>query len=407
MITGIAFRTWPMTASFAIAKRLEGIEPSPTLAIAALAATLQQAGRSILNLSVGEPDFDTPAFVRKAAVEAMERGATRYTPSAGTLSLREAIQAKFQADNRLDYPVASIVVTPGAKYALYALAQCLLNPGDRAVILAPYWVSYPDIIRLSGSGCLVLPTDARNRYTVDLDALDASLRPPTRLLIVNSPGNPTGIHYPRSQLEAIGSIVRRHPQVLIASDDLYEKILWQGLPFLNLPMVCPDLKDRCVVINGVSKSHAMTGWRIGYAAGPPSLIRTMVDFQSHTVSNPNSIAQAAAEAALRGSPAEVEHMVKTYHARHDFLVPRLNQMDGIQVQPADGTFYAFADCRTYLASHPEMDGDLGLARALLEQKGIAVVPGSAFGAPGHLRLSYATDEKILETAVSRLQEYFG
>jgi aspartate aminotransferase len=395
-----------MTASVAIAKRLEGIQPSPTLAIASLAASLQQAGRSILNLSVGEPDFDTPAFVRKAAWEAMERGLTRYTSSAGTVSLREAIQTKFRTDNGLDYPVTSIVVTPGAKFALYALAQCLLNPGDRAVILAPYWVSYPDIIRLSGAECHVLETDARNRYTIDRDALDASLQPPTRLLILNSPGNPTGIHYPRSQLEAIGSIVRAHPQVLVASDDLYEKILWQGLPFLNLAMVCPDLADRCVVINGVSKSHAMTGWRIGYAAGPPTLIRSMADFQSNTVSNPNSIAQVAAEAALRGSSADVELMVKTYQARHDFLVPELNQIDGIRVQPADGTFYAFADCRTYLERNPEIDGDVGLTRALLEQTGVAVVPGSAFGAPGHLRLSYATDEKILKTAVTRLQEYF-
>ncbi len=407
MITAIAPCTRPMTASLAIANRLAEIQPSPTLAIASLAATLKQAGRPILNLSIGEPDFDTPTFIREAAREAMERGLTRYTPAAGTPSLREAIQAKFRKDNQLDYPVTSILVTPGAKYALYALTQCLLNPGDRVVIIAPYWVSYPDIIRLSGAECHILQTDATDRYAIDIDALDASLKPPTRLLILNSPGNPTGVHYPRSQLDAIGSVVRRHPQIVIVTDDLYEKILWQGLPFLNLAMVCPDLVDRCVVINGVSKSHAMTGWRIGYAAAPPALIQAMADFQSHTVSNANSIAQAAAEAALSGDSSSIDQMVAAYHARHDYLVPRLNELNGIRVQPADGTFYAFADCRPHLGLNPAISDDQALACDLLERTGIAVVPGSAFGAPGHLRLSYATDDQTLEIAVSRLQEYFS
>ncbi|MHB1544312.1 MAG: pyridoxal phosphate-dependent aminotransferase [Gammaproteobacteria bacterium] len=396
-----------MKSTIRLSHRLTELTPSPTLAIAAKAADMESSGRPVINLSAGEPDFDTPELIRKAALLAMESGQTRYTPSQGTRPLREAIRDKFETDNQLHYPLDSILIAPGAKYALHALAQCLLNPGDRVVIVAPYWVSYPDIIRLSGAECTVLQTDARDRYRLDLDALDHALHPPSRFFILNSPSNPTGIQYRRAELESIGAILRRHPQIVIATDDLYEKILWSNEPFSNLPMVCPDLQDRCVVINGVSKTYAMTGWRIGYAAGPKVLIRAMADFQSHTIACANTIAQAAAEAALRSLPELITGMVTTYHNRHDYLVPELSRLAGVTITPADGTFYLFADCRTFLNDTPSIGNDVALASELLEHAGVAIVPGSAFGAPGHIRLSYAIDLATLKIAVERLQHFWN
>ncbi|EQD76518.1 Aspartate/tyrosine/aromatic aminotransferase [mine drainage metagenome] len=396
-----------MKSTIRLSHRLTQLAPSPTLAIAAKAAEMKNSGQPVINLSAGEPDFDTPEPIRKAALLAMESGQTRYTPSDGIRSLRAAIQDKFETQNSLHFPLDSILVAPGAKYALHALTQCLLNPGDRVVIVAPYWVSYPDIIRLSGAECMVLETQARGCYRLDLDALDRALAAPSRLFILNSPSNPTGVQYRRAELASIGAVLRRHPQIVIATDDLYESILWSDEPFSNLPMVCPDLQDRCVVINGVSKTYAMTGWRIGYAAGPKSLIRAMSDFQSHTVASANSIAQAAAEAALRSDPGLITDMVNAYHKRHDYLAPEIGRLAGVEVTPADGTFYLFADCRSFLNGTPSIGDDVALATALLEHAGVAVVPGSAFGAPGHLRLSYATDLAALHTAVERLRHFWS
>lgn len=390
-----------------LSHRLADLMPSPTLAIAAKAAEMKAKGQPVISLSAGEPDFDTPEPIRKAARLAMESGQTRYTPSEGNRSLREAIRDKFETDNQLHYPLDSILVAPGAKYALHALAQCLLNPGDRAVIVAPYWVSYPDIIRLSGAECTVLKTEAREHYRLDLEALDRALEPPSRLFILNSPCNPTGVQCRRAELESIGAVLRRHPQVVIATDDLYESILWSEEPFTNLPMVCPDLRGRCVVVNGVSKTYAMTGWRIGYAAGPKELIGAMSDFQSHTISSANSIAQAAAVAALRSTPALIAGMVHAYHERHDYLAPELKRLAGVEVTPADGTFYLFADCRTFLKEAPSVRDDLTLASEILEHTGVAVVPGTAFGAPGHLRLSYATELSTLKQAMERIQQFWS
>lgn len=396
-----------MKSTIHLAHRLTELKPSPTLAIAAQASEMKRRGRSIINLSAGEPDFDTPESIRAAAQHAMNTGQTRYTPSEGTRSLREAIQAKLELVNQLRYPLESILVCPGAKYALHSLAQCLLNPGDRVVIVAPYWVSYPDIIRLSNAECCILETQAQNNYHLDLDALDRALAPPSRLFILNSPNNPTGIQYRRMELEAIGVVLRRHPQIMIATDDLYESILWSDEPFSNLAMVCPDLQDRCVVINGVSKTYAMTGWRIGYASGPENLIRAMSDFQSHTISCPNSIAQAAAESALRSNAELVAPMVSAYHKRHDYLVRELGKLAGVTLVPADGTFYLFTDCRAFLNETPSIGDDVKLAGKLLEQAGLATVPGAAFGAPGHLRFSYATDLDTLQIAVQRLQGFWN
>ena len=372
------------------------------MAMTARAAELRAAGRDVIGLSAGEPDFDTPEFIQQAAIAALRAGQTRYTAVGGTPELKRAVIGKFRRDNGLEYRPDEVMVSSGGKQCGYNLVQALLGPGDEAVIPAPYWVSYPDMVRLADATPVFIGTGLKARYKITPEQLAAALTPRTRLLFLNSPSNPAGTAYSRAELEALGAVLRDHPEVVIGSDDIYEPILWGHEPFCNLVMACPDLRERTVLLNGVSKAYAMTGWRIGYCAGPEALIRAMIIVQSQSTSNPCSISQAAAAAALSGDQDCIRSMREAYRARHDFVVERLAAIPGVRVVPGDGTFYAFPDCSALIARLDGIDDDIALAEYLLEQAGVALVPGSAFGAPGCLRLSYATGLEALREAMDRL-----
>lgn len=389
--------------SLILSDRVQRIKPSPTLAVTARAAQLKAQGQDIISLGVGEPDFDTPDSIKQAAVAAIAAGCTRYTAVDGTPSLKRAVVAKFARENGLNYTPAQVLVSCGGKQSFYNLAQALLNPGDEVIIPAPYWVSYPDMVLLADGIPVCVPTTAAQAFKITPTQLEAAITPRTRLLVINSPSNPTGMTYTHQELAELGVVLRRYPQVLVATDDMYEHILWQDEPFSNILNVCPDLYARTIVLNGVSKAYAMTGWRIGYAAGPVELIRAMTAIQSQSTSNPASISQAAAQMALEGPQDFIPQMVQAFKARHDFMVQALNQLPGVQCLPTQGTFYLFprvAD--TYPLLHG-IQNDVQLAEYLLEKAGLAVVPGSAFGAPDHLRLSIASKQNLLEQAIARLQ----
>jgi aspartate aminotransferase len=378
------------------------VKPSPTSAVLALAAELRAAGRDIISLGAGEPDFDTPQFVKDAAVAAIAAGETKYTPIDGTAELKAAVQRKFARDNQLQYPTAQIVVTAGAKQALFNLCLGLLGPGDEAIIPAPYWVSYPDMVKLAGADPVIVDADIEQDFRITPGQLEAAITPRTRLLILNSPSNPTGASYSRSDLEALGAVLEARPDIVIASDDIYEHIHWADEPFTSFASACPGLFDRTVTTNGVSKAYAMTGWRIGYAAGPAELIAAMKTVQSQSTTNPCSISQAAALAALDGDQAPVAEMTAAYRQRHDYFVAALNEFDGLECRPGEGTFYAFPRVTGALQRLGLAD-DTAFVRRLLEQADIAAVPGSAFGAPGYVRFSYACSMQALEEAISRIK----
>ncbi len=388
--------------SLSVSNRMAAVKPSPTGAVLALATRLRAAGRDIISLGTGEPDFDTPAHIRAAAIDAIDSGQTRYTPIDGTAELKAAIQRKFANENGLTYEASDIVVTCGAKQALFNLCLALLGPGDEAIVPAPYWVSYPDMVRLAEAEPVVIETGIEQDFKVSPDQLEAAISDRTRLLFLNSPSNPTGACYSEAEIRDLGSVLARHPRVVIATDDIYEHIHWADDPFVTLAAVCPGLKDRTVTVNGVSKAYAMTGWRIGYAAGPRELIAAMLTVQSQSTSNPCSISQAAAVAALSGDQECIAEMVAAYRARHDFVVPALNDIPGFACRSGEGTFYAFpkvADAVNALG----FDSDVELAEFLLDRAEVAVVPGSAFGAPGYLRLSFACSMRALEEALERIK----
>lgn len=367
------------------------------------AAELKAAGRDIISLSMGEPDFDTPEHIRAAAIEAINSGQTRYTAVDGTPALKKAIIGKLARDNKLDYEPNEILVSSGAKQSIYNLVQAVIDDGDEVLIPAPYWVSYPDMVRLAGGAPVTLSTTAANDYKITPGQLASAINEDTRLLMFNSPSNPTGKAYTRAELKALGEVLLEHPRVLICSDDIYEHIWWADEPFSTLGEVLPALKDRLIVINGVSKAYAMTGWRIGYAAGPAGLIKEMRKIQGQSTSNPCSISQAAATAALNGDQSCVEEMRQAFKVRHDWLVPALDALPGVQCTPGQGAFYAFANCSEAI-ENLGLDDDLALAELLLEKAGVATVPGTAFGAPGHLRLSFACELETLKKAVERISE---
>lgn len=384
-----------------LAQRVQRIKPSPTLAVAARANQLKAAGKDIINLGVGEPDFDTPEHVKEAAIKAIKDGFTKYTAVDGIPALKQAICDKFQKENQLAYTPAQILVSCGCKQSFYNLAQALLNEGDEVLIPAPYWVSYPDMVLLADGKPVIIPTDFKQGFKVTAAQLQASITPKTRLLVLNSPSNPTGIAYSAKELHAIAEVLLKHPQVMVVSDDIYERILWSQ-SFSNILNVCPELYERTVVLNGVSKTYAMTGWRIGYAAGPKALITAMTNIQSQSTSNPTSIAQIAAVAAINGEQSCVTEMVKAYQSRHQYLYQALQAMPGVKVHPADGTFYSFPDINEALLKGED---DLQFAEKLLNETGIALVPGSAFGSPGCIRLSFATSQANLEKAMQRLGDF--
>ena len=384
---------------------MERVRPSPTGAVLALATRLRAEGRDIISLGAGEPDFDTPPFIRSAAIAAIEAGATRYTPIDGSAELKAAIQAKFARDNGLQYPASQILVSSGAKQSLFNLCMGLLGPGDEAIIPSPYWVSYPDMVRLAGADPVIVDAGLEQDFRITPEQLEAAITPVTRLLILNSPSNPTGACYSAKDLAALGQVLERHPDVVIASDDIYEHIYWSDEPFASFATACPGLADRTVTVNGVSKAYAMTGWRIGYAAGPSEIVAAMKTVQSQSTSNACSVSQAAAVAALEGDQSVVREMTAAYRRRHDYVVQALNEIEGFLCRSGEGTFYAFPRVQDAL-ERLDLRDDAEFTRLLIEKADVATVPGSAFGAPGHLRISFACDRARLEEAISRIKRVF-
>lgn len=387
-----------------LSDRVQAVKPSATLAITARVYALRAAGQQIIGLGAGEPDFDTPEHIKDAAIRAIQAGQTKYTPVDGTPDLKQAIVHKFAQDNQLHYDMDQILVSCGGKQSFYNLAQALLNAGDEVIIPAPYWVSYPDMVLLANGRPVILPTTAAQNFKLSAEQLAAAITPRTRLIVLNSPSNPTGMAYTADELAALGDVLRDYPDILIASDDMYEHIIWQTGSFRNIVQVCPDLYERTLVLNGVSKAYAMTGWRIGYAAGPAPIIKAMKKIQSQSTSNPASVSQAAAVAALSGPQACIARMVAAFQQRHDRVVARLNQMPGIQCTATDGTFYVFPDVQGLINRLPGIQDDVQLVEYLIEHAGIALVPGSAFGMPSHIRISIATSEHNLQQALDQLAE---
>ena len=387
-----------------LSDRVQRIKPSPTLAITSKAAELRAQGKDIIGLGAGEPDFDTPDHIKQAAIEAINAGKTKYTPVDGTPGLKKAVIDKFKRENGLDYEAGQILVSSGGKQSFFNMALALLNDGDEAIIPAPYWVSYPDMVKVAGGVPVILETDLDSRFKITPQQLEQAITPKTRLFVINSPSNPSGMAYSKEDLAALGEVLKKHPDIVIATDDMYEHILWTGQPFVNIVNACPELYDRTVVMNGVSKAYSMTGWRIGYAGGPQKLIAAMKKVQSQSTSNPASISQAAAEAALSGDQQCVRDMVKAFKERHDYVVDALNKLPGVTCAPSDGTFYAFPDFSGAIADMDGVESCTDLAAQLLETAEVALVPGSAFGAPGCLRLSFAVGMDTLTEAISRIEK---
>ncbi|MGI9296264.1 MAG: pyridoxal phosphate-dependent aminotransferase [Gammaproteobacteria bacterium] len=391
-----------------LAARVGRIKPSPTIAVSTRAKELRAEGRDIINLGSGEPDFDTPQHIKDAAAAAMRDGETKYTAVGGTPALKNAVREKLRRENALQYAPEQIIVSTGAKHSLMNLMFAVLDAEDEVVIPAPYWVSYPDMALLADARPVFVAADAAQGYKITPRQLRDAISPKSKLLILNSPSNPSGAMYSSDELAALGEVVAANPRLLVATDDIYEHIRYDGRPFANIVNVRPDLADRVVVVNGVSKAYAMTGWRIGYAAGPERVIKAMTKIQSQGTSNPCSIAQAAAAAALDGGAECVAPMLEAFARRREIAREGLNAAPGIVCGEIAGAFYAFADAREAIVSlHsaekiPAAD-DLALCEYLLEKAEVAAVPGSAFGAPGCFRISFATSDENLQNAVSRIQ----
>ena len=378
------------------------VKPSPTGAALALAADLRAAGRDIIGLGAGEPDFDTPQAIKDAAISAITAGATKYTPISGTTELKAAIQRKFSRDNGLNYSQQQILVTSGAKQALYNLCMALLENGDEAIIPAPYWVSYPDMVKLSDAKPVVIETGIEQNFLITPTQLADAITDRTKLLFLNSPSNPTGASYSRDELAALGEVLREHPDIAVVSDEIYEHIHWGKDPFVSFASACPHLLERTVTVNGVSKAYAMTGWRIGYAAGPEALITAMTTIQSQSTSNACSVSQRAAEAALDGDQSVVPEMTAAYRRRHDFVVAALNDIPGFECRPGEGTFYAFPRVSGAIEALG-LSNDLEFAEFLVNKADVSLVAGSAFGAPGYVRLSFACSMETLVEALQRIK----
>jgi aspartate aminotransferase len=376
------------------------------MAVTALAAELKAAGRDIIGLGSGEPDFDTPQHIKAAAIAAINAGQTKYTQVDGTPELKQAIIAKFKRDNNLTYAPDQILVSSGGKQSCYNVCVAVLDDGDECIIPAPYWVSYPDMALLAGGEPVPVVAGIDQGFKITPEQLERVITDKSRLLFFNSPSNPTGAAYTRDELVALGEVLRQHPRIIIATDDMYEHIYWADEPFMSFAEACPDLYDRTVTLNGVSKAYAMTGWRIGYCGGPQEIIKAMKKVQSQSTSNPCSISQAAAIAALNGDQSCVADMLKAFKERHDYLVDALNHIPGFRCEPGAGTFYAFPQ----ITEAMEMMGckhDSEFSELLMKKADVALVPGSAFGAPGYLRLSFATSMEVLEKAVGRIRGLMG
>lgn len=392
-----------------ISDRLARIKPSPTIAMTTRAADLRAQGRDIISLSAGEPDFDTPENVRDAAKAAIDAGHTRYTAVDGTPSLKRAIADKFARENGLDYAPAQITVGTGGKQILYNALMATLDDGDEVIVPAPYWVSYPDMVLLAGGTPVVVECDQASGFRLTPDALEAAITPRTKWLILNSPSNPSGAGYDQAQMAALCDVLLRHPQVWVLADDIYEHLVFDGFEFCTPAQVEPRLKDRVLTMNGVSKSYAMTGWRIGYGAGPEALIKAMAKLQSQSTSNPCSISQYAAEAALTGPQDYITDSRAVFQRRRDLVVAGLNACPGLDCPVPQGAFYVYPSIAGLIgltsAGGTPIDSDEAFANALLDETGVAVVFGAAFGLSPHFRISYATSDAVLQDAMARIRRF--
>lgn len=392
-----------------LSQRVQTIKESPTLAVTARAAKLKAEGRDIIGLGAGEPDFDTPQHIKDAAKKAIDSGFTKYTPVSGIPGLKKAIVAKFKNENGFDYTEKEVIVGVGGKQCIFNLALAVLNPGDEVIVPAPYWVSYADIAMVAGAKPVIIECGIEQDFKLTPAQLEAAITPQTRMFMINSPSNPTGSVYTLAELQALGEVLKKHPHILVATDDMYEHVNLTGEKFHNILNATPELKSRCVVLNGVSKAYSMTGWRIGYAAGPAHIIKAMEILQSQSTSNPTSISQVAAQAALEGPQECITPMVKAFRERHEYVVNRFNQIPGLKCIKAGGAFYAFPDARVAIANLHKAGvisdtTDMALSEYLLEKVGVAVVPGSAFGAEGYFRISFATSMENLRNALDRIEK---
>ena len=390
-----------------LSSRVNTIKPSATIAVSTLAKELRAAGRDVIGLGAGEPDFDTPENIQQAAIAAMRNGMTKYTPVDGTPDLKSAVVDKFQRENGLSYTPANITVSTGAKQCISNVMTALIDEGDEVIVVAPYWVSYPDMVLLAGGKPTIISTSIEQNFKLQPEQLRDAITDHTRILMLNSPSNPTGVAYSQQELSAIAEVLLEFPEIFVVTDDIYEHILWTDDPFCNIVNACPDLQERTIVINGVSKAYAMTGWRIGFAAATEQLTVAMRKIQSQTTSNPNSIAQAAAIEALNGPQDAIQMMASEFKKRHDFVVSILNKIEGIECLAGDGAFYAFPNCRQLIKSIDGMDNDVKLSEYILNRGDVAVVPGSAFGGDDYIRLSFATGMDVLEESMRRLQKLFS
>jgi aspartate aminotransferase len=392
-----------------LAARALNISPSPTLTIDAQAKKMQAAGIQVINFSAGEPDFDTPEHIKQAAITALNKGMTKYTPVAGTLELKEAIRQKLKTDNQLDYQPEEIVVTVGAKHALYNTLQVLCGVRDEVILPAPYWVSYLEQIKLAESTPVIVPTKAENNFKLTPEELTAAINERTKLIILNSPGNPTGTVYTAKELAALGEILVKH-KIYIISDEIYEKLIYDQIKPVSIAALDQKLKELTVVVNGVSKTYAMTGWRIGYAAAPLAIAKAMADLQSHCTSNPTSIAQAASVAALSGSQEDTKAMVAVFQKRRDFMYQEVSAIPGVSCNLPQGAFYLFPDFSAYFGKYfqeKEIKGASDLASVWLENIQVAVIPGIAFGDDRFVRLSYATSLENIKEGLNRIKTFLA
>lgn len=397
-----------MLPSQVLSQRVQAIKESPTLAITAKAGKYKADGRPIIGLAAGEPDFDTPQHIKDAAIAAINAGYTKYTPVSGIPALKQAIVTKFKTENGFDYALNEVIVGVGGKQTIFNLCLAVLNKGDEVIVPAPYWVSYADIAMVAEATPVIIDCGIEQGFKLLPAQLEAAITPNTKLVMFNSPSNPTGAVYSLEELKALGEVLLKHPQVLVATDDMYEHVNLTGNKFYNILNAAPALKNRCIVLNGVSKAYSMTGWRIGYAAGPAYIIKAMEILQSQSTSNPTSISQYAAVAALTGSQECIKPMVNAFIERHKYVVDRFNNMPGLSCLMAGGAFYAFPDARTaianlYKAGKINAATDMALAEYLLESFDVAVVPGSAFGAEGYFRISFATSMDNLRNALDRIE----
>ncbi|MDR1035303.1 MAG: pyridoxal phosphate-dependent aminotransferase [Deltaproteobacteria bacterium] len=387
-----------------LAQRTLNVKPSPTLTLDAEVKAMKARGRKIVNLGVGEPDFETPDFIKEAAIKAVRDGFTRYTPSEGVLELREAVAAKFRRDNGLEYSPQEIVITCGGKHALYNVMQVLFGPGDEVVVPSPYWVTYPPQVHLAGAVPVTAATSGRDGYVLTPEALERAVTPRTRGVVINSPSNPTGMVYARENLLALAPVIERHG-LWVISDDIYETLVYDGREFVNLPMACPELKDRTVICHGVSKTYSMTGWRIGFLAAPREVAGAVTRVQSQMTSNPCSIAQKAALAALTGPTEPMIRMRETFDARRKLILKLLKAVPGFETPAPSGAFYVFPDVTGLLGrklAGETADTSDALASILLRECEVAAIPGSGFGAEGALRFSYAASEDEITEGLGRI-----